>query len=863
MKYHVPGPRLSAFILILALGLLLPALARPTLAAETFQNPASIAFTGTGSGGPAALYPSPISVAGLNGSITRVTVTLTDIANSFPDNMDLLLVGPGGQQVLLLSDAGGNTPMPAGGVSLTFADGAAAVPDNGPLSTTATYRPTNYNGTVTDDFPTPGPGRPDGNALLSVYNLSDPNGEWRLFATEDGSGSSGSIGAWSLTIETADLVAEVSDIPPAIDAGSQMNYSVTVRNRGTEPVADPTVTIGIPAGTSFVSAAAPAGWSCAAPAAGATSFTCTVASFASGSVPEASPTIGVTALVDKALAPGTTITRTASISSAVPEADTANNQSSKATVVTTRADLEVVTVDGAPTVHAGDELTIAVTARNNGPSNAANARLTIPVPASTTFVAVSGPEGWSCGPQPADAPVAALCTMDVFTTESASFTLRVKTDAALANGASIESSASIESDTLDGAAANNEAVDITLVDTSTDLTVAISDAPDPVSSAAELAYTIAVTNNGPSNAAAARMTTSVAPGTTFVSLQAPAGWTCSTPAVGDIGAVICDNSSFGVTSESFLLTVRVLSGTPPGTTLALAAAVQTSTAEIDGSNDADTETTTVTVAADLAVTLDGVGPALKANTPLSYNIKVNNGGPEPAEGVTLTATVPANTTFTSLQAPAGWTCTTPTVGAAGEISCSAEVLDVTTETLVLTVQLGDVPNGTMVALTASVAGATDQNEANNTATLSSVVADAADISVTVGGPTADARPGQTLSYTLQVSNAGPESARAVQLTAETPANTTFVSLQAPAGWTCTTPAAGGTGAIACASDAFGVTSAAFPLVLQAADATENAIIVLAATVSAESEDPAIENNSDSLTTPLVVKYQLSLPMVRR
>jgi uncharacterized repeat protein (TIGR01451 family) len=291
--------------------------------------------------------------------------------------------------------------------------------------------------------------------------------------------------------------------------------------------------------------------------------------------------------------------------------------------------------------------------------------------------------------------------------------------------------------------------------------------------------------------------------------------------------------------------------------------VQTSTAELDGSNDTDTETTTVTVAADLAVTLDGVGPALKANSALSYNINVNNGGPEPAEGVTLTATVPANTTFTSLQAPAGWTCTTPAAGAAGEIACSAEILDVTTETLVLTVQLGDVPDGTAVALTASVAAATDQNEANNTATLSSVVADAADMSVTVGGPTADVRPGAAVSYTLQVRNAGPESARGAQLTTATPANTTFVSLQAPDGWTCTTPAAGGTGAISCAGASFEVASAAFPLVLQAGNPAENTTVVLTASVSADSADPLVENNSDSLTTPLIVKYQLSLPMVRR
>ena len=45
-------------------------------------------------------------MSGLSGTITRVTATLTDLSHGYPDDVDVMLVSPGGQSVLLLSDAG-------------------------------------------------------------------------------------------------------------------------------------------------------------------------------------------------------------------------------------------------------------------------------------------------------------------------------------------------------------------------------------------------------------------------------------------------------------------------------------------------------------------------------------------------------------------------------------------------------------------------------------------------------------------------------------------------------------------------------------------------------------------------------------
>src|SRR5215217_3814493 len=68
--------------------------------------------------GPASLYPSPIVVAGAGTALTKVTVTLVGLRHTFPDDIDVLLVGPRGQKMVLMSDVGGARQITD--VTLTF-----------------------------------------------------------------------------------------------------------------------------------------------------------------------------------------------------------------------------------------------------------------------------------------------------------------------------------------------------------------------------------------------------------------------------------------------------------------------------------------------------------------------------------------------------------------------------------------------------------------------------------------------------------------------------------------------------------------------------------------------------------------------
>lgn len=182
----------TAFALVAAVGL------ASVASADVYQNLAAITIPGAGTAGPGASYPSVISIAGFSGPVTNVRVTLFGVSHTFPDDLDILLVGPSGQTVMLMSDAGGSTDIV--GIDLAFEDGFAAMTDGGPLDA-GIYAPTNIGST--DPMPAPAPAGPYGTSLLSAFGTS-VNGDWSLFVLDDASADIGSIaGGWQIEVVPA------------------------------------------------------------------------------------------------------------------------------------------------------------------------------------------------------------------------------------------------------------------------------------------------------------------------------------------------------------------------------------------------------------------------------------------------------------------------------------------------------------------------------------------------------------------------------------------------------------------------------------------------------------------------------------
>ncbi|MBP7867716.1 MAG: S8 family serine peptidase, partial [Acidobacteria bacterium] len=174
-----------------------------------FANTATITIPASGTAaGAAAPYPSTIAVSGLPATLVKVTATLTGINHTYPDDLDILLVGPQGQKMILMSDAGGSTDLV--NVNLTFDDDAATSLPDATAITSGTYKPTNW--LTGDTWPAPAPAGPYGSAL-SAFVGTNPNGNWSLYVYDDVGGDIGNIsGGWSLNfvVSTPDCCVDTT-----------------------------------------------------------------------------------------------------------------------------------------------------------------------------------------------------------------------------------------------------------------------------------------------------------------------------------------------------------------------------------------------------------------------------------------------------------------------------------------------------------------------------------------------------------------------------------------------------------------------------------------------------------------------------
>jgi uncharacterized repeat protein (TIGR01451 family) len=383
--------------------------------------------------------------------------------------------------------------------------------------------------------------------------------------------------------------------------------------------------------------------------------------------------------------------------------------------------------------------------------------------------------------------------------------------------------------------------------------------PESATAGDNVVYSIYAFNGGPAAAENVTVTDALPSGTTFVSLAATtAVFTCSTPAVGSGGTVMCTAPTLPNQGDTnFTLTVKTSASAPNGM-INNTATIASATSDPNASDDSSTVTTgiaaIVTAFADLSIDSMAGSSNVNSGGTMSVQVTVSNRGPSTAHHVQFVNAVPANATFAAISVfdpLAAFTCTTPSVGTSGSVTCNAAVLDPSAigeqPVFTLTFRVNDgVAVGTALMNTATIsADEADPNTANNTASRNAAVASqpaSADVSVAVtgGSPT----------FNVTVHNNGPNDAAAVTLTDNVPGGSTF------AGWTqtsgppfnCTTPSVGDTGTITCsigvlAGFSTAVTTAEFALSIN--PFATFAVITDTATVTSNTPDPNPTNNTST------------------
>jgi subtilisin-like proprotein convertase family protein len=195
-----------------------------TVGPTVFSNASLIRLPSVGnSTGTADPYPSTINVSGLTGGIVKVAVRIKNFQHTRPNDIDMLLVAPSGEKMVIWSDVGGTTSTCSGqcnnsniasqGVTITVDDAAAFSLPTGasPPLASGSFKPANIDSAGADFFAAPAPSppyaqpAPVGSATLaSAFNGINPNGTWSLYISDDQSGETGRISeGWDLEITDA------------------------------------------------------------------------------------------------------------------------------------------------------------------------------------------------------------------------------------------------------------------------------------------------------------------------------------------------------------------------------------------------------------------------------------------------------------------------------------------------------------------------------------------------------------------------------------------------------------------------------------------------------------------------------------
>ncbi len=555
-----------------------------------------------------------------------------------------------------------------------------------------------------------------------------------------------------VTIDPLVDITVTKTAPASAGSGSDFDYSITVTNNGPSTAADVTLSDPLPGEVSFVSVA-PAGPTCTETSG---TIDCDFGSLANG----ASQVVTVT--VTAQVTPTGPFDNTATVATTTPESDTTNNDDTAPVTITPIADV-TVTKTAPASVVAGTEFDYSITVTNNGPATADDVTLSDPLPGEVSFVSVS-PAGPTCtettGTIDCDFGSLASGASEVVT-----LTVTAQDEAA----PSFDNTATVATSTFESDDTNNDDTAPVVITPISDVTVTKT-APANVDAGSDFDYTITVTNNGPSTADSVTLSDPLPGQVSFVSV-APGNPTC-----GELGGTVaCDFGSLA-SGASEIVTVTVTAQDEGAPSFDNTATVATTTPESDTTNNDDTAPVVIDPITDVTVTKTAPGN-VDAGSDFDYTITVTNNGPSTADDVTLSDPLPGEVAFVSVS-PAGPTCTE----AAGTIDCDFGSLatgasEIVTVTVTAQNDPADFDN------TATVATSTpESDDTNNDDTAPVSIGGIVDITVTKTAP-ANVDAGTDFDYTITVTNNGPSTADAVELTDSLPAEVSFVSV-APGNPTC-------------------------------------------------------------------------------
>jgi large repetitive protein len=550
----------------------------------------------------------------------------------------------------------------------------------------------------------------------------------------------------------------------ATSVGANSTYTITVTNLGSAAATGVVVSDVLPAGAQFIS--------------GTTSITGVNVSSSNGIATAILPTLGPGASATVTLTLTSTLagalTDTAYVESSQPDNNQANNIASATTLITGVAtpavDLSVTKTAANPvnTVGANEVYTITVT--NHSASTATGVVLSEVLPANATFVSANASAGGALN------PVGNLITDRIGALAgNASETLTVTVTPTAAGV--ITDTAYVAGDQVDTNLANNVATLTNAVQGATAANVDLSITKTAANSNAAVAagtnetYTITVTNNGTADA------TGVVANDVLPSTVAFVSGTTSVNGVNvsNVNGSVSSNLGTLAHNQTATLTITV---TPNATgSITDTAYVESNENDLNQSNNSASVTTQVISAASQAnlsiVKVAAPNPGTVGQS-LTYTLIVTNTGAASAANVVVSDTLPSGVTFASGSTDVNGVNVTNNNGAvtANLGTVASGTVDIVT-IVVTPTQAGTVNN--TATISTSTANISTHTSASTQTTINAGTSNQANLSITKVAAPNPGTVGQSLTYTLIVTDTGAASADNVVVSDTLPSGVTFAS----------------------------------------------------------------------------------------
>ena len=569
-----------------------------------------------------------------------------------------------------------------------------------------------------------------------------------------------------ITPQQADLALAKSLSNPQPNAGSNLTYTLTLTNMGPDAATNVRVSDQLPPGVTFVSATPNLGtfnpatgiWTIATVPANATATLQIVVTVATSQPITNSAEVIASDQFDPDSTPGNGLN---------------NGEDDHASVTTQhgQADLSLTKTVNNPSPSVNTNVTFTITLNNAGPNNAENVTVTDQLPAGLTFVSAAPSQGtynsatgiWTVGTVPSGG------------NRTLQITATVTQPGAITNMAQVTAADEFDPDSTpnNNNPAEDDQASVQLSGQQADLSLAKTLSNPQPNVGSTLTYTLTVTNSGPGNATGVIVSDPIPAGTTFQSATPSQGTYVSATGIWTVGTIASGSTA------TLTLNVTVNVSTPITNSAQITASDQfdpDSTPNNNNPNEDDqASVTTQQGVADLSLTKSVNNPAPNVGSTVTFTITLSNAGPNNAENVVVTDLLPPGLNFVNAIPSQGlynaatgrWTVGTVPSGQSRTLQLIALVT--TAAPVVNTAQITDAdefdPDSTP----------NNNNPNEDDQASAGITPQRADLSLTKAVNTLMPSLGTNVTFTITVTNGGPNAATGVVIREPLAAGLTFIS----------------------------------------------------------------------------------------